>query len=75
MKSQRPRAKPSNGKKLRLIRAMDRRYAVNVKDIARLLKLQARQARYYIKVLTDEGKIYVRYKQNRYNYYALRRSK
>jgi DNA-binding transcriptional ArsR family regulator len=53
---------------------MDRRYAVNVKDIARLLKLQSRQARYYIKVLTDEGKIYVRYKQNRYNYYALRRS-
>jgi predicted ArsR family transcriptional regulator len=71
----RPKSKPSDGKKLRLIRILDRRYAVNIKDVARLMKLQVRQAKYYIGVLREEGKVYVRYKQNRYNYYALRRSK
>lgn len=71
----RPKSKLSEGKKLRLIRILDRRYAINIKDVARLMKLQLRQARYYVGVLAKEGKIYVRYKQNRYNYYALRRSK
>jgi hypothetical protein len=71
----RPKSKPSDGKKLRLIRILDRRYAINIKDVARLMKLQVRQAKYYVGVLREEGKVYVRYKQNRYNYYALRRSK
>ncbi len=75
MKSRRPRAKPSNGKKMRLVRVLHGKYAVNVKEIARLMRLRLRQARYYVGVLTKEGKIYVRYKQDRYNYYALRRSK
>jgi len=51
------------------------KYAVNIKDVARLMRLRVRQARYYVGVLTKEGKIYVRYKQDRYNYYALRRGK
>ncbi len=75
MKSRRPRAKPSNGKKMRLVRVLHGKYAVNIKDIARLMRLRLRQARYYVSVLTKEGKIYVRYKQDRYNYYALRRGK
>jgi predicted ArsR family transcriptional regulator len=75
MKNRRPRAKPSNGKKLRLIRVLGGKYAVNVKDVAKLMRIRIRQARYYISVLTKEGKIYVRYKQDRYNYYALRRGK
>lgn len=57
------------------MRVMAGKYAVNVKDVARLMRLRIRQARYYISVLTKEGKIYVRYKQDRYNYYALRRGK
>jgi predicted transcriptional regulator of viral defense system len=71
----RPKSKPSNGKKLRLIRVLGGKYAVNVKDVAKLMRVRIRQARYYISVLTKEGKIYVRYKQDRYNYYALRRGK
>lgn len=74
MKSQ-TKSKPSNGKKLRLIRILDRRYAVNIKDVARLMRLQLRQAKYYIGLLRKEGKVYVRYKQDRFNYYALRRGK
>jgi len=74
MKS-RPKSKPSEGKKLRLIRILDRRYAVNIKDVARLMRLQLRQAKYYIGLLREEGKVYVRYKQDRFNYYALRRGK
>lgn len=70
----RTKSKPSDGKKLRLIRILDRRYAINIKDVARLMKLQVRQAKYYIGLLREEGKVYVRYKQARYNYYALRRS-
>lgn len=57
------------------MRVMAGKYAINVKDVARLMRLRIRQARYYISVLTKEGKIYVRYKQDRYNYYALRRGK
>ena len=71
----RTKSKPSDGKKLRLIRILDRRYAVNIKDVARLMKLQLRQAKYYIGVLREEGRVYVRYKQDRFNYYALRRGK
>jgi hypothetical protein len=71
----RPKSKPSNGKKMRLIRVLQGKYAVNIKDVARLMRLRVRQARYYVGVLTKEGKIYVRYKQDRYNYYALRRGK
>jgi len=74
MKS-RTKSKPSEGKKLRLIRILDRRYAVNIKDVARLMRLQLRQAKYYIGLLREEGKVYVRYKQDRFNYYALRRGK
>jgi hypothetical protein len=75
MKSRQIKSKPSDGKKLRLIRMLDRRYAVNIKDVARLMRLQLRQAKYYIGVLRKEGKVYVRYKQDRFNYYALRRGK
>jgi hypothetical protein len=75
MKSRQTKSKPSDGKKLRLIRMLDRRYAVNIKDVARLMRLQLRQAKYYIGVLRKEGKVYVRYKQDRFNYYALRRGK
>jgi hypothetical protein len=75
MKTRQPKSKPSDGKKLRLIRVLDRRYAVNIKDVARLMRLQLRQAKYYIGVLRKEGKVYVRYKQDRFNYYALRRGK
>ena len=75
MKSRQIKSKPSDGKKLRLIRMLGRRYAVNIKDVARLMRLQLRQAKYYIGVLRKEGKVYVRYKQDRFNYYALRRGK
>jgi hypothetical protein len=75
MKNRQTKSKPSDGKKLRLIRVLDRRYAVNIKDVARLMRLQLRQAKYYIGVLRKEGKVYVRYKQDRFNYYALRRGK
>jgi len=75
MRPRKQRAKPSNGKKVRLIRVMEGKYAVNIKDVARLMRLRLRQARYYVSVLTKEGRIYVRYKQDRYNYYALRRGK
>jgi hypothetical protein len=74
MKNQ-TKSKPSEGKKLRLLRILDGKYAVNIKDVARLMRLQLRQAKYYIGVLRKEGKVYVRYKQDRYNYYALRRSR
>jgi hypothetical protein len=74
MKTQ-TKSKPSDGKKLRLIRAMSGMYALNVKQIARLMRLQLRQTQYYVAVLRKEGKLYVRYKQDRFNYYALRRGK
>jgi hypothetical protein len=74
MKNQ-TKSKPSEGKKLRLIRVLSGKYAVNIKDVARLMRLQLRQAKYYIGVLRKEGKVYVRYKQDRFNYYALRRGK
>lgn len=67
--------KPSEGKKLRLIRVMVGMYALNVNEIAKLMRLQLRQTKYYIGVLRKEDKLYVRYKQNRFNYYALRRGK
>jgi hypothetical protein len=67
--------KPSEGKKLRLMRVMAGMYALNVNEIAKLMRLQLRQTKYYIGVLRKEDKLYVRYKQNRFNYYALRRGK
>lgn len=74
MKS-RTKSKPSNGKKLRLLRVMQGMYALNVKQIAKLMRLQLRQTKYYIGVLRKEDKLYVRYKEDRFNYYALRRGK
>jgi len=50
------------------------KYAVSVKDVARLLHISDRHAWRFIDRLVKEGVIELRYKQ-RYNYYSVRRNK
>jgi predicted ArsR family transcriptional regulator len=75
MKSQMEKSKPSEGTKKRLIRMLEGKYAVTMKQIKKFLRLSESQTKWYIAELKKENKIYVRYKQDRFNYYALRRNK
>lgn len=68
-----PRAKPSDGKTLRLKRRMETRYALSLKDIARFLRVSERQARRYVTRLLEEDAIFLRYRYCGFHYYSLRR--
>jgi Mn-dependent DtxR family transcriptional regulator len=69
------RAKPSDGRSLRLTRVLQGKYAVSVKDVARIMKVSHRQAQRYVEKLQQEGVIFVKYKKQRSNFYAIRRNK
>lgn len=67
------RSKPSDGKLLRLKRRMETRYALSVRDMARLLRVGERQARRYVARLLAEDAIFLRYRYCGFHYYSLRR--
>jgi predicted ArsR family transcriptional regulator len=67
------RSRPSDGIKRKLLRLMQSKYAMSVKDVARNLRISDRHAWRYISRLEAEGLIYLRYRQ-RFNYYSLRRT-
>lgn len=68
------RARPSDAKLVRLTRVLQGKYAVSVKDVARIMRVSHRQAQRYVARLQEENIIFLKYRQ-RYNYYALRRNK
>ena len=69
-----PRSKPTDGTTVRLMRILKGKYAVSVKDVARILHISDRHAWRFINRLEAEGVIELRYRQ-RYNYYSVRRDK
>jgi predicted ArsR family transcriptional regulator len=69
-----PRSKPTDGTTVRLTRILRGKYAVSVKDVARILRISDRHAWRFISRLEAEGVIELRYRQ-RYNYYSVRRNK
>jgi predicted ArsR family transcriptional regulator len=69
-----PRSKPTDGTTVRLMRILKGKYAVSVKDVARILHISDRHAWRFISRLEAEGVIELRYRQ-RYNYYSIRRDK
>ena len=69
------RAKPTDGKMVRLTRLLETRYAVSVRDVARIMKVSHITAMRYVIRLQNEGFIFLKYRQRRFNYYAIRRNK
>lgn len=69
------RSRPTDGTARRLTRIVNGKYAVSVKDVARLLHMSDRHAWRFIDRLVKEGVIELRYRQRRYNYYSVRRIK
>lgn len=69
------RAKPTDGKMMRLTRLLETRYAVSVRDVARIMKVSHITAMRYVIRLQNEGVIFLKYRQRRFNYYAIRRNK
>jgi Mn-dependent DtxR family transcriptional regulator len=69
------RSKPTDGTAIRLTKILEGKYAVNVKDVARLLRISHRHAQRFVKKLEDDGIIFYRYRQYRYKYYSIRRNK
>lgn len=67
------RSKPSDGKRLRLLRFVRSRYAVCVADVCAFLRVGRRQAWRYIGRLQQEGLIYPRYRRGNTTYYSQRR--
>lgn len=67
------RSRPSDGIKRKLLKLLQGKYAMSVKDVARNLRISDRHAWRYISSLEAEGEIYLRYRQ-RFNYYSLRRT-
>jgi len=67
------RSKPTDGTARRLKRIWDGKYAMSVRDVARNLHISERHAWRFISKLEEEDVIYLRYRQNRYNYYSLKR--
>jgi len=62
-----------NGKRLRLLRFIRRRYAVCTSDVAAYMRISKWQARRYINWLYQAGLVYQRYRQNNFVYYSSRR--
>lgn len=69
------RAKPTDGKMVRLTRLLETRYAVSVRDVARIMKVSHITAMRYVIRLQNEGVIFLKYRQRRFNYYAIRRNR
>ena len=69
------RTRPSDGRLMRLTRILETKYAVSVKDVARIMKVSRTTAVRYVARLEEAGVVFVKYKQRRYNYYAIRRNK
>jgi predicted ArsR family transcriptional regulator len=69
------RSRPTDGTARRLTRMMQSRYAVSIKQVARLLHISDRHATRFIDRLVKEGVIELRYRERRYNYYSVRRDK
>ena len=68
------RACPSDAKLVRLARILQGKYAVSVKDVARIMRVSHRQAHRYVARLQEQGIIFLKYRK-RYNYYAIERKK
>lgn len=69
------RSKPTDGKMVRLTRLLETRYAVSVRDVARIMKVSHITAMRYVIRLQNEGVIFLKYRQRRFNYYAIRRNR
>ena len=67
------RSRPTDGTTRKLLRIMQGKYAMSVLDVARNLRISERHAWRFIDRLVNEGKIYLRYKQQR-TYYSLRKT-
>lgn len=66
------RSRPSDGKRVKLLRIFAGKYAMSVQDVARNLRMSKRNAWRYLSRLEAEGIVYLRYRQGR-NYYSLTR--
>ena len=69
------RSRPTDGTTKRLARAMQSRYAMSFKQVARMFHISDRHAMRFIDRLVKEGVIELRYRERRYNYYSVRRDK
>jgi DNA-binding Lrp family transcriptional regulator len=69
------RSRPTDGTTRRLARILQSRYAVSIKQVARMLNISERHAVRFIDRLVKEGVIELRYRERRYNYYSVRRDK
>lgn len=67
------RSRPSDGVTRKLLRLMQSKYAMSVKDVARNLRISDRHAWRFISKLEAQGLIYLRYRQ-RFNYYSIRKN-
>ena len=68
------RARPSDGKLVRLTRVLESKYALSIRDVARIMRVSRATAVRYMTRLEEAGVVFVKYKQRRYNYYAIRRN-
>ena len=68
------RARPSDGKLVRLTRVLETKYALSIRDVARIMRVSRATAVRYMTRLEEAGVVFVKYKQRRYNYYAIRRN-
>ena len=69
------KSRSSEGTKMRLIRMLEGKHAVCIKDICKEMNLKERQARWYVAKLLEEDTVYIRYTHGRRNFYSIRRSK
>jgi predicted ArsR family transcriptional regulator len=69
------RSRPTDGTARRLTRILHGKYAVSIKQVARMLHISDRHAVRFIDRLVKEGVIELRYRERRYNYYSIRRDK
>lgn len=75
-KTTQSRSRPTDGTARRLTRILQSRYAVSIKEVARMLHISDRHAWRFVDRLVKEGVIELRYRQRRYNYYSvIRRNK
>jgi predicted ArsR family transcriptional regulator len=68
------RTRPSDGKLVRLTRVLETKYALSIRDVARIMRVSRATAVRYMTRLEEAGVVFVKYKQRRYNYYAIRRN-
>ena len=67
------KSRSSEGTKMRLIRMLEGKHALSVKEICKEMDLKERQARWYVAKLLEEDLIFVRYTHGKRKFYAIRR--